>query len=370
MPREIIDKNLADELIDQAHFPPGKDPCLGSFYSAAVQLADAEEPLAYILATVKQQRSDLTDKHLVNLFFRAVQSIKFDEGDLNYRYFREAAPWKEELRKITTGPQSKRFREILHQRSTNTTIYQRYAGPYAVISYLYDGNGATIADLGCGGNYGLRGFELCEPFQPIVDQTPNFFVTTFLNSRINIQKGLAIDKENPDTSDNIRWRLACSLYPQELDQLPALQEFEKRIRESQRVKFMQANLLKSTDLPVDSYDVVILSTILYQLQRHEQTTLLEKARSMLNEQGIVIVQDFAVRDPERVDQLDFGESWFGKEFSYNTFVTGKAPKDPFREALNWNNGRSRVVRPGQDFYNIFPLAQLSTTSAALAQSTS
>lgn len=369
MQTEIIDKNLRGELEDNFRYPPGGDPSLKCFYGAVLEMCDAREPLANILTTVQQKRPDRPPKLIVNLLFRAVQSIKLDQSDLAYRDFREAAQWKEELTKITTDPLlSTRLSEILHNRSTNTTIYQRYAGPYAIIAHFYNGSGVSVADLGCGGNYGLRGIELREPFQSVTDHTPGRYVSSLLNQPINLVEGYAIDKE-ADTEENSAWRLACSVYPQELDQLPSVREYEERIKGSRRIMFTQNDLLICEYLPKNAYNVVILSTILYQLQHLEQSALLERARRMLMENGTLIVQDFAAKNPEDPRQLDFGVSWFAEAFAYRTFVAEKNDK-PFREAFRWNNGRCRIVEPGEDFTDVFKLNQTSSASAALAHSTS
>lgn len=368
MVTEIIDKNLRDELIDNLHHPPGKDPSLRSFYGAVVQMVDEGEPLANTLLAVKQHRPGLTDKHLVNLLFRAVQAIEFDNGNLGYKDFQEEGQWIDELTKITTDPRlSKQFRQILLTRSTNTTIYQRYAGPYAVIAHLYDGIGVRVADLGCGGNYGLRGIELQERFQEINDLTPQSYVSTLLSQKINLLEGLAVDKEKPDREENRKWRLACSFYPQELDQLPSIHEFEARIVNAGKVRFIRADLRTCKGLSREDQDVVILSTVLYQLQFHEQNTLLEKARSMLTENGIIIVQDFAARNPKHPDRLDFGESWFKDPFSYRTYITGKKIGDVFLEALRWHSGRCQSVMAGEDFNEVFQESRANSVRETMTQ---
>lgn len=365
MQTEIIDKSLRNELEDNFYHPPGGDPSLKCFYGAVLQMVDEKEPLADMLATIKQQRPGRPDKLIVNLLFRGVQAMKLEEGDLAYREFREAAEWKEDLRRIINDP---KFIQILLNRSTNTTIYQRYASLYAIVTHFYGDIGVTVADLGCGGNYGLRGIELGEPFQDITDRTPGRYVSSLLNRQIHLAEGFAIDKE-ADTEENKAWRLACSVYPQELDQLPSIREFEDRIRRSKRVRFIQNDLLNYKHLPENTYDAVILSTILYQLRPEEQAILLEKAWRMLTENGTLIVQDFATKDPKDPRQLNFGVSWFTEAFAYRTFVAGKNAKS-FREALRWNNGRCKIVEPGDDFDDIFQTNQTNSARATLAHSTS
>lgn len=348
-----FDPNLLNELLDLAHNPPGGDPVLGAFYTAVVEMVENNEPIAKILINVKKKRPEITYKHLTNLLFRAYQAVKFKEQDLSYQDLKSIPQWRKELTRVWRTKTGRYFRLLLNTRSTTTTIYQRYAGPFAIIGYFWDGKEVSVADLGCGGNYGLRGIEIQEQFQPIKDLTPNRIITRLLLKPINIKKGLAIDKENPESKTIKAWRLACSFYPQELNKLRAIEAFEKRIKAGQKVEFLQADLLTSKKLPKRSMNVVILSTTLYQLSLMEQLTMLTQAKKLLKNNGLIIVQDFAVKSLANPDHLDFNESWFGKSFSYRTFITGKATSWKFLEVFQWNNGRCQIVNPGEDFDRVF-----------------
>lgn len=348
-----FDPSLLDEIIDQAHNPPGGDPVLGVFYEATLQTIDGGEPFSDLINGVKMSRPEITDKHLVNLLFRTYQFVKLGQGDLSYRHREDVTWWHAELSKIADQDERKTFEQILLARSTTTTIYQRYAGSYAVITHLFDGQPVTVTDLGCGGNYGLRGIELGEPFKPVDDQTPQMQVNKLLLQPVNLLSGVSVDKEEPDNEDVRRWRFACSFYPSELDGIEDLQKFEAKIRGSQRVKFIQGDLLNATFDPKQRSDVLILSTILYQLGRQDQTKLIERVRNWLKPQGILIVQDFAEKDPQNPSHLDFSESWFGRKFGYRTFIASQNLDWRFQEILQWNNGRCSSVRAGQDFEYIF-----------------
>lgn len=354
MTEKFFDQNLLNELVDNSHNPPGKDPVLGHFYKAVVQMVDENEPIAYLLDTVRRTRPNVTAKHLVNLLFRSYQHIQFRERDLSYRDFETTNQWHQELTRIHKDSRlNELFARLLMNKSTTTTIYQRYAGPYIVISYLLNGNPVSITDLGCGGNYGLRGIDINEPFKPIYDETPKQVISQSLQKEINLKSGIAIDKEDPDEEEVKQWRMACGFYPQELDQLPTIEDFERRIRRSSRVEFMKVDLLASDKLPIIATDVIILSTILYQLRRPEQVFLLNRAKQFLNPNGILIVQDFAEKDPEESTHLDFNESWFGRKFTYRTFLASARTSWEFLELLQWDNGRCNAVRPGQDFREVF-----------------
>lgn len=400
-----FDPNLLNELLDCAHNPPGGDPVLRAFYTSLVEMVEKGKPIAKILMEIRRKRPNITYKHLTNLTFRAYQAVKFREQDLFYNRFvktvdnstdegeerlqssavSQAAEvykdltdiykWQKELNLICSNTKTKKyFKLLLRTKSTTTTIYQRYAGPYAIISYLWNGKAVSIADLGCGGNYGLKGIELQEPFKSIKDLTPKKLVTQLLLQKINLKKALAIDKENPDEEDIKTWRMACSFYPQELSNLSVIQDFEDRIKGVQKVVFLKANLLTFKKLPKKSVDAVILSTTLYQLNLQEQLTILAQAKKLLKGNGLIIVQDFAVKSLANPTHLDFNESWFGNKFSYRTFIASQKINWEFLEVFQWNNGRCQVIKPGEDFNKFFLITtakdQPKAARATFAQSTS
>lgn len=342
------------ELIEQSKYPPGGDPVLGSFYKAMAEMIVEHPDFADLIEDVKKVRPSITTKHLANLLFRAYQYIKFEENDLLYRAYKFSTMWREELELFLANPKTvEEFKKILIEKSTTTTIYQRYAGPYAIISQIYAQNPVLVADLGCGGNYGLKGIELHEKFKPINDHSPSKQISKLLNTQINLKGGLAMDKEDPDDPEVTNWRTACSFYPKELDGLNALSNFENRIKKSKKVQFIKVNLLDFNYLPKKLIDVVILSTILYQLHKSEQLKLLQRAKSMLKPGGILIVQDFATLDKNNLHLLNFKEPWFGKKINYRTFLASAKTQWNFLELLLWDNGRCNEVFPGRDFLNIF-----------------
>lgn len=356
IPEIYLDSDLYAELVDQGENPPGGDHSLGAFYKAVVAITDnGNTHVADLLNQTRQHRPDITTKHLANLLFRGIQFVEFGQGNLVYEKYKDPSEWHGELTKLLSSEDSRStLARILRERSTTTTVYQRYAGPYAIIAYLFDGQSVSVADLGCGGNYGLRGMELREPFKPIDDFTPDSLLSFLLGQKINLERGLAIDKESPDDQEVRKWRFACSVYPKELTQIPSLKLFEERLREkSQKVSFLQADLVHFDWLPESVTDVVIISTTLYQLNPSDQEKFLDQAKRLLKPNGVLVVQDFARKDPQNPMFLDFSSSWFGKGFSYGTFL--ETARDNWKplEALRWNNGRCTIVKPGEDFVQVF-----------------
>lgn len=348
-----FDPNFLNELIDHSHNPPGADPILGNFYTALVEMIEKGNNISDLLIKIKNHRKDTTYKHIVNLLFRSFQAIKFRQNDFSYKFF-SVSEWIKELNSITSrNPEKKDFEKLLMTKSTTTTIYQRYAGLNIIISHLFDAKKVTIADFGCGGNYGLRGLELGESFKKIKDLTPKKIASKLLFKKINLKKGIAIDKEHPDDEEVKLWRMACSFYPQELSNIKNIIDFEQRIKLVKKVEFLQTDLLTTKKLLKNRVDIVFLSTILYQLNLEQQLLLLKKAKKLLKNKGVLIVQDFAAKNLSNPTHLDFNESWFANNFSYRTFFATLKTNWEFLEALQWNNGRCRIVKPGEDFLKIF-----------------
>src|ERR1035437_9357348 len=91
------DPNLLNELIDQSRNPPGKDSVIGNFYAAIVEMLEESNKIWKIFVKEKKKRTDITNKHLVNLIFRSFQAIKLEQKDLTYRFFTDTKNWRKEL---------------------------------------------------------------------------------------------------------------------------------------------------------------------------------------------------------------------------------------------------------------------------------
>lgn len=352
-----IEQNLIHTLSDQAENPPGNDPVLGSLYTVVLDMVNHNNTMADILKSVKRRRPDVTNTHLINLLPRTLQLMRLREHDVSrIATLTTAQQWEAELAQVLSDEPTRRtWEDLLVKKSTTTTVYQRFVGPKVLISHLFDNLPVSLADLGCGGNYALPGMELEEPFKPIADETPNQVVTRLLSERVTLKKGLALDREKPDDKEVIEWRLACR-YPAELRQIPEIVAFEEKLRRgSKKVDFLQVDLVKvDLDwLPKRVVDVANLSTILYQLNPDEQVAVLTRAKRLLRPDGILVVQDFAAKDPNSPTSLRFDESWSGKKYGYRTLLACEKTGWTFREALQWQGGRCNAVRAGEDFDEIF-----------------
>lgn len=393
--RDHISKFLSDRLAgealqkvvrefkDQSIKPPGNDQVIAACYLATVDLIKHNPSFADFLIKLIRKRLDLTASHFVNLYFRALQYIKLFTNNpasktINLKTLRTyldkshlKSGWLRDLKKLLSDQKTKdELTELLLTKDTSTTKYQRYVSLYALTNWFFPKQSVTVADFGCGGNYGLKGLELNEKFDKVEDHTSRKLFTALLKERIRLKWGLGVDKEDPDSQSSHNWRLACSFYPKELNKINSVLQFEKRISESKKIDFFKANLITAKIKKVLKFDIVIISTLLYQISsRKNQQLIVNKAKNCLKRNGILIVQDFIVVDKNR--NLDFTQSWFNRPYSYKTLIASSETNWRFLEIFRWENGRCLKVKDGQDLKlllnNYLPT---NTSRAALAHSTS
>lgn len=374
MGHEKLTGSFISVTTDQTRNPPGGDRSLGAFYGAVLTSIDQKTELAAMVARVQHSRHGITDQHLVNLLFRAVQATEMyaSDPDLSYSSYTKPDQWMDRLTKLLADSQKSATLEgLLTTQNTTTTIYQRYAGPFAFMNYYFGDKPITVVDVGCGGNFGLRGLEFGIPFNKIEDHTPDSLVNKYLELPTNLQQGYALDRENPDDPEVRKWRRACSFYPGELGNLAAYDQFEQQISQSQKVQFVKADLLDiKTDLGIPKSDAAILSTVLYQYSRRDQQFIIDMVRDkLLTPEGVLIVQDFGSPDLDDPTKFAIEHSWFAKDYSYRTLVCSAATNWEFQEVFEWKNGRCKEVRAGHDFAKVFGLKYTSpeVTSSDITQ---
>ena len=360
-----LDK-IISEFEDQSKNPPGKDPVIAACYLAAIELIKQDPRFKNFLLQIIKKRTDLTAVHFINLFFRSLQYIKLFRQKGNYLKI----DWKKDLKNFLSNQKLKNeLMQVMINKDTSTTKYQRYISLYALINWFFPKRAVAIADFGCGGNYGLKGLELEEKFETVIDETPGKFFLRLLRNSINLKFGLGIDKEDPDNETTHNWRIACSFYPQELNKINSVLEFEKRIQAAKKVDFLRNNLVSEKINTQHKFDIVIISTVLYQISSSKnRQIIINKAKKILKGDGVLIIQDFANLD--KTGNFDFSQSWFNKPFTYNTFIASSLTNWRFLWIFSWENGRSLKVKSGQDLKLLFDGYLPNSSSAAFAHSAS
>lgn len=371
-------KKIITQFEQQSFHPPGGDVVIQACYKATLDLLQNNKTFKKFLKDILRQRADLGDVHFVNLYFRALQYIRLFVERQPQAYLLKPrllkGDWLRYLKKVIRHQKKKsELQNLLLTKDTSTTKYQRYVSLFALINWFFPNTQVSVCDFGCGGNYGLKGIEIGEKFDQVLDKTSQKFFTRLLTGSTQLSEGLGIDKEDPDNKKSHNWRLACSLYPKEFGKLNQVLEFEQRLKISKKVKFLKADLTKiqiGRVLPKSYFDIVMISTMLYQIHDPKnQIEILEKARSCLKRHGVLIVQDFVqMRDD---GTLDFSISWFDKPFSsYKTLITSADFNFRFLEIFRWENGRCQKVKNGNDLSLLLKGYFSSAARAALAHSTS
>jgi hypothetical protein len=369
-------QEVVSELKKQNVNPPGGDKYISDCYGACLELIeDSHENVIDIIQYALHYRPYISPQYFVNLFFRALQYIELykinnDSSGVHSYPVRLSTQkdWKKELVSIFEF-YADDIKYILKNKNTVTTVLQRYAGPQILINTFKNNNSVTVADFGCGGNFGLPGMELELAYEKIDDHSPEGLATSMLYPAPTINKGLAFDTEDPHKEAAKEWRISCSFYPSEFSKLAKTLVLEDEVAKARKTRFTLYDLTENTadekgSLPKNCVDFVIISTMLYQLSPKDRESVLANAKRILTSEGLIVVQDFVIKDENTSSGLDFDTAWFSKyTWSYRTFVLGEMTGWKFKEALQWSNGRCRAVREGEDF-------QLIAETAAVAHSTS
>lgn len=346
--------NLIDEFTAQSQNHP--DESLRAFYLASIDFYQNNRKFREILHSAVDNRSGITSTHFVNLMYRAFQYILLFEKSVSGLDKFTKKHWLKELKELLESEESLlTYQELLEKESTQTTIYQRYAGPKAVISAIFDGKPLKVVDLGCGLNLGLPGLELNYPFKKIEDNTPQNTLSSLLNNKVFIKNGLSIDLVDP--VQKRKWALVCGFYPGELKSLPETDRLCDYLWANTNIKFFKESLLNVSALwkkhKFPKYDVAITSTVLYQLSEKDQAKALKEIRKILKLGGVLIVNDFV-----NVNHKIHFVNWFKKGTSNYKTVVLVADKTGFStplEFIKWDTARCRSAEAGKDFKKVLEL---------------
>ena len=344
-----------ETIKQQRDNPPSGDPYIGSFYAAFIEHLEAGHTGAIELLQGVNSIRKLTPALHTNLLFRAFQATLINSSGYPEVYDTPEA-WSGIMDSYFDDPSAFNLLfETLANKTTTTTVFQRYAGERAVMAYISRGKSVKVADLACGGNYGLPGISLGLEFSNIKDDTPTQFITDYINRPLNISEALAIDMNNPYEPSEVAWRHSCGIYPSELLRggLDELLELEQILSTDSLTKFHEANILDADSihrLLGGNCDFILLNTMLYQLSEENQLRAIQIAKKALSPTGWLLVQDFAQKRTDDSSKLDFQVNW-GVKGNYRLF--GLRPDDnAIYELIRWNNSRCKQAEAGIDLMTV------------------
>ena len=346
------EKNLIKSIETQSNHHP--DDAIKEFYKAFLELYANNDKFKKVILKIFEGRKDITDKHFVNISYRALQYVLiYNRHKLAISNYKKN-DWKKEIRSIlNTKKDYDTYVKILKEENTQTTIYQRYIGPKLAIYYKYQNKPIKILDIGCGLNIGLPGIEINMPFKRIRDNTKSKKLNATRKKELNFKQGFAIDINNP--IEKRKWALACGFYPSELENIGKVEKVCDPLWDMTKVKFYQCNLLELEDFwkanKLPKMDIAIASTILYQLPKNKVDRALSEIRKTLKHPGLLIINDFMSYN----GNFRFDVNWFQKEkSSYKTIILNTTKKDFEKplEFITWDNGRCKEAFPGKNFDEI------------------
>lgn len=321
----------------------------------AERLNDKNDPIKRVLFKSYKKRKDLNSTHFANVVSHAFEHF-FLEGEIEphipYTQF-ETHDWNYYLEKIlNTKEYLQKVITFLETNRTQTNKYQRYLGPKILISRYFGDKKINILDIGCSLNLGLMGLKTNEPFSEVIDHTEDQYIQKHLTNSIKIGEATGVDLHDP--RKNRQWILACNFYPSESHQIS---DFVKKLAEIEQnakdVNFIEGNAIKINEIwkqnKLNKVDVIIMSTVLYQLSSQERKHTLENARKILGKNGIIIINDFV---SVKNSKLNWNKNWFGSGPSFSTILIRKnKPKEPL-EFVKWKNARCIEVFEGSNFKEI------------------
>jgi SAM-dependent methyltransferase len=102
-----------------------------------------------------------------------------------------------------------------------------------------------------------------------------------------------------------------------------------------------------------SFDIVFISSVFYQLGRKRQAAVLETSERVVNDNGLVIIQDELHVRPGDPSKLSLYRHW-SRDWQYHTVAKDMHSPDVYQPLISWETARCRRL--------MFELGRLSTGS--------
>jgi len=333
----------------------------------------------------KRRRTSIEPGYLRNLDFRAIQEqIIFGLQVSGYPVgFEQTGAFTDSVEQIMSNEAHvSYYRTRIGVGEVVSNIAERSKSLKALCLLFSErlGEHPSILEIGCSQNHILKklfkGDEYDYPIEKprssdireeMLDYDGSKF-NSLVNEPLSPGESFGLDILS-ETDDASRWARACSVRPAEI-LTGAMRRFVELDQVTNPNLYYIGNIdcatLPPTQLnpahwerqsrimlpPNNSMDVVLLSTVLYELATDEQReAMLANARSFVKPTGIIIVLDFANPDPNDSTKLKFHPSEiYAKPYQYNTLVLDmEEPDKGFQILWSWDTGRCRRMlwRPSE-----------------------
>ncbi len=356
--------SLQQELVDQVLQPPGSDQRIAAFCQALLTILRKAEEYPDLIDCISRTSSESVPSYTVNRLLRAFQrQLMYSEPTYPRAYITEPV-WLESITDIFHNVRKfKMFKADLLEKDVQSNVVERYKAAKLVMSLLQNQLGAapSMLDIGCSRNHGLKKLKLNLPFKPIkcavktLGQMPSAFLDRLLNE--TLQSGLSLssctgmDVVPLSVGMDAAWAKSCSFYPSELLHEATVAEYDYLDKLHLRgVNFVEGDIAncQSTLLNSQKFDVIFLSTLLYQLTPDERAKVRRNVTHFLTEDGIIVYQDYSTIDSTD-SSLEFENNWFSRVFPYRTIIEFRTGgEQQLYEMFRWSNGRCETWIPGKD----------------------
>ncbi|MFA9288351.1 MAG: hypothetical protein ACEQSA_00530 [Weeksellaceae bacterium] len=374
--RQFIDSNttisepiyrIVEILREQSIAPPGGDLGITKFNLALSEILLNDTNVATRVSTALEARSlsrkSIKARHIANLLLRVFNYVQiWNNQQWDYPRLLDSVDEEESLNLWITAIRNAMvsmdndncdtFFRLLEEKDTQTNIYQRGIAIPSIINQYFHSDAITIIDIGCSTNALLCGLADKTAFLPVQDQTNDQRINKYSPADMNIHAGIGVDLTDPHLIENKMWQMACR-YPREINTDNLSREWTHLIDDNcnEKITFVQANIVTTPLKFVHGTpaDVIVFSTMLYQLEPEERNIALSKARSLLSSKGIIIIQDFAEYTN---GEWHYTTDW-GKKGAYRTYIID--PENNILEAYQYDSGRCNEVYEGSDYDKVFAL---------------
>jgi hypothetical protein len=343
---------MINELLVSIQYDSNNHPDLSrkNFYQALLFEISHNKELELLLGHILS--NGVNSEHLTNLVAHAFEYMFVASKLIVKKPYSEfgVEDWKENISLILSSKElSSLLCNILSTKTTQTVKYQRYLGPFILSHLIFAEQHLTIADIGCSINLGLMGMSASLPFASVTDQTHGQFINKLIRKNLSIKRGIGLDSK--DAMQDLDWVLACSFYPSEVSGLSSMRKTIDSLREKVNnvdtlVGDMREieSIWKRNSLP--KVNVLIASTVLYQLPDSDRTRFLNSSKQILLPGGIIVINDFLATQNGQLDwQID-------RAFEKDKYRTLLYVNDQFLEFLCWDSSRCKSASEGKDFNNI------------------
>lgn len=336
---------------------------------------------------------DINASQLVTRILRAEQKAVYGQpgwDDYPQRFAPYPGPWYETMQWIADDPgRYSTFLQHVNERPKSSVLGRvkglQIVGSLAMklgriseLRYVDVGTGLMIGpnELASGLSHtppnvvcpGADGYRLSLPLTSAVGALLN-------DSRHAVPFGtcLAMDKDDIADAAIRQSALLDSFYPGELLDTQRVEKVKAIASQKYpTVRFMKANFA-TVDLdhfyeenPAAPREIYHLSTMLNQISEPGQTAqqyrlperagqphishedrrrMIDKAKTYATE--LVVVQDFAMIDPDNAEHLLFPEDWRAEHFPYHTLVMDvREPNPRWHDVLQWRDGRCTELAIG------------------------